>query len=211
MSLPVSTKAASSKYRSVNDPSNQVHKKFLFADTPGHGKLRHHAFDSVIKPQNLKGIIFMVDAADISMDNSGAGNEALRQTAEYLHDVLLLLQKRSTSSKTSKAPKELPVLIAANKLDLFTALPAPLVKTALESEISNVRGSRTKGLLDSGIGMNDLDIGEEKEWLGDGGDGKFEFSQMDEVNVTVSVAGGNVLGGDGPDVKRWWDWIASNL
>lgn len=211
MSLPVSTKAASSRYRSVNDPSNQVYKNFLLADTPGHGKLRHHAFDSVIKPQNLRGIIFLVDAADISIGNNGTGNEALRQAAEYLHDMLLLLQKRSNSSKTSKAPKELPVLIAANKLDLFTALPAPLVKTALESEISNVRLSRTKGLLDSGIGMNDLDIGEEKEWLGNGGDGKFEFSQMDEVNVAVSVAGGNVLGADGPDVKQWWEWIASNL
>lgn len=211
MSLPVSTTAASSKYRSVNDPSNQVHKKFLLIDTPGHGKLRHHAFETMVKPQNLKGIIFMVDAADLSMGNSGTGNETLRQTAEYLHDVLLLLQKRSTSSQTSKAPKELPVLIAANKLDLFTALPAPLVKQALESEISNVRSSRTKGLLDSGIGINDLDIGEEKEWLGDGGDGKFEFSQMDEVNVAVSVAGGNVLGADGPDVKQWWNWIASNL
>lgn len=198
-------------YRSVNDPSNQVHKKFLLVDTPGHGKLRHHAFDSVIKPQNLKGIIFMVDAADISMGNSDTGNEGLRQAAEYLHDMLLLLQKRSTTSKTSKAPKELPVLIAANKLDLFTALPAPLVKAALESEICNVRSSRTKGLLDSGIGMNDFDIAEEKEWLGDAGDGKFEFSQMDEVNVAVSVAGGNALGTSGPDVKQWWDWIANIL
>ncbi|CAF9924602.1 MAG: hypothetical protein ALECFALPRED_002800 [Alectoria fallacina] len=211
VSLPVSTKAVSSKYRSVNDPSNQAHKKFLLADTPGHGKLRHHAFDSVIKPQNLKGIIFMVDAADMSMGTSGAGNEPLHQAAEYLHDILLLLQKRSTRSKTSKAPRELPVLIAANKLDLFTALPPPLVKTALESEISNVRSSRATGLLDSGIGMNDLDIGEEKEWLGNGGDGKFEFSQMDEVNIAVSVAGGNVLGADESDVKQWWDWIAGNL
>ena len=211
VSLPVTTKTASAKYRSVNDPSNQAHKKFLLADTPGHGKLRHHAFDSVIKPQNLKGIMFMVDAGDISIGNSGTGNEALRQAAEYLHDILLLLQKRSTSLKSSKAPKELPVLVAANKLDLFTALPAPLVKTALESEITNVRNSRNKGLLDSGIGMNDLDIGEEREWLGDGGEGKFEFSQMEEVNVAVTVAGGNVLGADGSDVKQWWDWIGSNL
>lgn len=153
----------------------------------------------------------MVDAADMSMGTSGAGNEPLHQAAEYLHDILLLLQKRSTRSKTSKAPRELPVLIAANKLDLFTALPPPLVKTALESEISNVRSSRATGLLDSGIGMNDLDIGEEKEWLGNGGDGKFEFSQMDEVNIAVSVAGGNVLGADESDVKQWWDWIAGNL
>ena len=206
VSLPVTTATASSRYRSVNDPSLQVHKRFLLADTPGHGKLRHHAFDNITKPQNLKGIIFMVDAADVS-----SGSEGLRQAAEFLHDLFLILQKRSTISKTSRAPKELPVLIAANKLDLFTAIPAPLVKTALETEITNIRTSRHKGLLDSGIGMNEIDIGEEKEWLGDGGDGKFEFSQMEEVNVPVSVAGGNVSGSDGPDVARWWNWVGSNL
>lgn len=182
----------------------------MLVDTPGHGKLRYHAIDSVVKPQNLKGIIFMIDAADISTSSSGSGNDALRQAAEYLHDLLLLLQKRA-NTKSSKAPAELPVLVAANKLDLFTALPAPLVKIALEGEITNVRSSRTKGLLDSGIGMNDLDVGEEKEWLGDGGEGKFDFAQMDEVKVSVSVVGGNVLGADGPDVKEWWSWIGKTL
>ena len=164
-----------------------------------------------MKPQNLRGIIFVVDAADLSSDNGEKGNGALRQSAEYLHDLLLVLQKRAGKSKTSKGPQELPVLIAANKLDLFTALPAPLIKKNLEAEITNVRSSRNKGLLDSGIGMNELDIGEEKEWLGDGGEGKFEFSQMEEVNVSITVAGGNVLGSEGGDVKQWWDWIGTNL
>ncbi len=156
----------------------------------------------------------MVDAADISTSSSssGAGNEALRQTAEYLHDLLLLLQKRA-NTKTSRAPPELPVLVAANKLDLFTALPAPLVKSALETEITNVRNSRNKGLLDSGIGMDDIADGgvEEREWLGEGGEGKFEFRQMEENNVNVSVAGGNVVGGEGVDVQAWWAWIGENL
>lgn len=207
----MTTAIASSKYRSAHDSTNQIHKKFLLADTPGHGKLRHHALESVIKPQNLKGIIFLVDAADLSSGSSGTVNESLRQTAEYLHDLLLMLQKRATSTKTSTGPAALPVLIAANKLDLFTALPAHLVKTSLESEISSVRNSRNKGLLDSGIGMDDANMGEEKDWLGDGGNGMFDFSQMEEVNVSVSVYGGNVLGADGPDVKEWWDWIGSNL
>lgn len=183
----------------------------MLCDTPGHGKLRYYALDSIIKPQNLKGIIFLVDAANIPSGTGGLGNEGLREAAEYLHDVLLLLQKRSTTAKTSRAPKEVPVLIAANKLDLFTALPAALVKTALESEITNVRSSRAKGLLDSGIGIADADLAEERDWLGDGGEGKFDFSQMEEVNVPVTVLGGNVLGVDGADVARWWDWIGSNL
>ena len=156
----------------------------------------------------------MIDAADISTSasSSGAGNEALRQTAEYLHDLLLLLQKRA-NTKTSRAPTELPVLVAANKLDLFTALPAPLVKSALETEITNVRNSRNKGLLDSGIGMDDIDGGggEEREWLGEGGEGKFDFRQMEESNVKVSVVGGNVVGGERPDVQAWWGWIGENL
>ena len=211
VSLPITTKAASSKYRSAHDPSLQVHKRFLLADTPGHGKLRYHAFDSILKPQNLRGVIFMVDAAELSTPVDGDNNGGLRQAAEYLHDLLLLLQTRSTKSKTSKVPKELPVLIAANKLDLFTALPAPLVQKALEAEITSVRSSRSKGLLDSGIDMNEMDAGEEKDWLGDGGEGKFEFSQMEEVNVPVTVLGGNVVGSDGPDVAKWWDWIGSNL
>ena len=154
----------------------------------------------------------MVDAADISSTSSGSSsNEALRQTAEYLHDLLLLLQKRA-NTKTSRAPAELPVLVAANKLDLFTALPAPLVKTALEAEITNIRNSRNKGLLDSGIGMDSIDgAGEEREWLGEGGDGKFEFAQMEESNVRVSVVGGNVVGAEGADVQAWWGWIGENL
>lgn len=158
----------------------------------------------------------MVDAADISSTTSstsgGIGNEALRQTAEYLHDLLLLLQKRA-NTKTSRAPAEMPVLVAANKLDLFTALPAPLVKSALETEITNVRNSRNKGLLDSGIGMDDITCGagEEREWLGEEGDRKFTFGQMEESGVKVSVVGGNVLGAEGADVQGWWGWIGENL
>ncbi|KAH0537007.1 hypothetical protein FGG08_006179 [Glutinoglossum americanum] len=205
-SLPISTHTSSSKYRSVNDPTLQVHKRFIIIDTPGHGKLRHHALDHITKPQNLKGIIFVVDSANLASGSGERVDEELRVTAEYLHDILLLLQRRSTSAKV---PKNMPILIAANKLDLFTALPAPLVKTTLESEITKVRSSRSMGLLDSGIGLGDPDdIGAEKEWLGHGGEGRFEFAQMEEASISVEVEGGNVLGGDGPNIGKWWDWIA---
>ncbi|KAG9236724.1 putative signal recognition particle receptor subunit beta [Amylocarpus encephaloides] len=175
--LPVGTQAQSDKYRSVNDPTNLVHKKFLLVDTPGHGKLRHHALNNLTNPQNLKGIIFLVDAAALS-----AGEEGLRQTADYLHDILLLLQKRM-ESKTAKGAKEIPVLIAANKMDLFTALPAALVKTSLEAEITKVRASRSKGLLDSGIGMEE--DGEQDGWLGEVGSTDFKFAQIEEFDVLV--------------------------
>lgn len=203
--LPVGAVAKSDKYRSVNDPSNQVHKKFLLIDTPGHGKLRYHALENITNPQNLKGLIFLVDAATLS-----AGDEGLRQTADYLHDVLLLLQKRA-GTKAAKAMKEIPVLIAANKTDLFTALPVPLVKSNLEGEITKVRTSRSKGLLDSGIGMGDVDDDEKDDWLGEMGSTDFRFSQMEEFDVFVEVAGGNVLGTDGPTVGKWWKWVSERL
>ena len=195
--------AKSNQYRSTNDPSNQVHKKFLLVDTPGHGKLRHHALENITNPQNLKGLIFVVDAATLS-----AGDEGLRQTADYLHDVLLVLQKR-VGTKAAKALKEVPVLIAANKMDLFTALPVALVKSSLEGEITKVRISRSKGLLDSGIGMDDADD-EKDDWLGEMGSKEFKFSQMEEFDIAIEVAGGNVLG-DGPIVDKWCKWISESL
>ena len=170
--------------------------------------MRHHTFDSILTLQRLKGVMFMIDAADLS-DDSEAGS--LRQTAEYLHDLLLVLQNRSTKRRPAKATQELPVLIAANKLDLFTALPAALVKTLLESEITKIRTSRDKGLLDSGVEMDRMDVAEESGWLGDGGGRKFEFSQMEEVGIPIVVLGGNVAGSDGPDVQKWWDWFGDNL
>ena len=42
----------------------------------------------------------------------------LTEAAEYLHDVLLLLQRRKTTGKTSKGPQTLPILVAANKQDV---------------------------------------------------------------------------------------------
>jgi len=197
--------AGTDKYRSVNDPTNQAHKKFLLIDTPGHGKLRHHALENITNPQNLKGLIFLVDAATLS-----AAKAELRQTADYLHDILLLLQKRIAGGKSSKVLKEVPVLIAANKMDLFTALPAALVKSSLEAEITKVRTSRSKGLLDSGIGMDGADD-DKDDWLGEVGSSDFKFSQLEEFDISIEVIGGNVLGAEGSTVEKWWRWVSERL
>ena len=204
-SLPVGTTAGSDRYRSVHDPSSQVHKKFLLIDTPGHGKLRHHAVTTITSPQNLRGIIFLVDAATLS-----AGDEGLRQAADYLYDVLLLLQKRGVA-KSAKIAKEVPVLVAVNKMDLFTALPAALVKTSLEAEITKVRASRSKGLLDSGIGMDEATDDDKDDWLGEMGSSEFKFAQMGEFDVSIEVAGGIVQGGEGENVEKWWRWVSERL
>lgn len=150
----------------------------------------------------------MVDSAALS---SPAG---LTEAAEYLHDILLLLQKRHTQSKTSKDPQSISVLVAANKQDVFTSLPAGLVRSRLEEEVARVRQTRSKGLLDSGIGMEDEGGGdEESNWLGEYGSKEFRFAQMEEHGVDVAVVGGNIRGeGDEQGVvDEWWSWIGENL
>lgn len=154
-------------------------------------------------------MVFLVDSSSLSSDTPGKSAPGLTEAAQYLHDVLLLLQQRYTRSKTSKGPAELPVLIAANKLDIFTALPPQLVKSALEAEITRIRSTRAKGVLASDVAGEEIE--EEREWLGQGGEGKFEFDMMREVNVPMTVAGGHVTSSEGSDVEAWWDWIGSQL
>jgi signal recognition particle receptor subunit beta len=205
--LPDGHTPASSHYRSPGDPAYERSRCFHLVDTPGHGKLRHFASTQLANPINVRGVVFVVDAASVAEETG------LVEAAEYLHDVLLALQKRYTGAKTSKGPKEIPVLIAANKMDLFTALPPNLVKLQLEKAISEVRKSKARGLKDSGAAIGGADDGldEEKEWLGEGGEGSFDFGQMEEVGTGVTVKGGNVMGGDVVDVDEWFEWIGELL
>ncbi|WPG99339.1 P-loop containing nucleoside triphosphate hydrolase protein [Acrodontium crateriforme] len=207
--LPLTTRASEDRYRSENDDSARTQPQFHVLDTPGHGKLRHHALSALTdttKP--LKGIVYVVDSAELS---STAG---LTEAAEYLHEILLVLQKRHTQGKTAKGPQGVAVLIAANKQDVFTSLPAGIVKTKLEEEMAKVRLTKSKGLLDSGVGSED-DAGadEESNWLGEYGARTFTFAQMEEHGIEVSVVGGNVL----PDetgktvTDDWWAWVGDNL
>ncbi len=145
--LPEPHVPASSHFRSPGDPAFERARQLLLLDTPGHGKLRHFATSELADPKNIRGIVFVVDAAAI------AEEAGLNEAAEYLHDVLLALQKRYTGAKTSKAPKEIHVLIAANKSDLFTALPANLVKIQLQKTIGEVRTRRAKALRDAGAAL----------------------------------------------------------
>jgi signal recognition particle receptor subunit beta len=201
--LPSPHVPASSHYRSAGDPAYERARRFLLLDTPGHGKLRHYATTQLSDPKSLRGIIFVVDAAALA-EESG-----LNEAASYLHDVLLLLQKRYTGATSAKGPKEIPVLVAANKMDLFTALPANLVKHQLEKGITEVRTSRAKALRDAS-GEDEVD--EEKEWLGEGGEGAFEFSQMQEIGTSVVVLGANVVSGkEVGSVSGWWEWIGELL
>lgn len=162
--------------------------KFLLSDTPGHGKLRHLALSQISSPV-IRGVIFVLDSSLTD----------IRGTAEYLYEVLLALQgAASASGATSSQPKRL--LIACNKSDVFTALPASKIQKLLEEEITKMRISRSKGILDV---EDDGEGNEEKEWLGEGGEGPFELKAMEEVGVEVEVTSGSV------EKKDWKDKLSA--
>ena len=217
--VPASVELAAPEDKSLSfrtdlDAAGATATKFLLVDTPGHGKLRAAALSRLgLTPtkkdsktaSRLKAVVFVLDAADpdtLSTDG-----------AEYLYDVLLALQKRAGAGKTSRAPHAVPVLVAANKLDLFTALPAALVRSRLEAELARIRRTRSKGLLGASVGADEVDAAPEEgdDWLGEYGSEKFSFAQMREFDVDVDVIGGNVLGEGGPGVDKWWSWIADKI
>jgi signal recognition particle receptor subunit beta len=221
--LPADVKTKSDRYRSVNDPTlteasrNTV--RYRVYDTPGHGKLRaaqgiaqlRSTSDPKNPKTNARGIIYMLDAANLSE------NDYLRDTATYLHDILLVLQQRvykGGSLRNKKIPKT-PVLVAANKLDLFTALPVETITEKLETEIERYRQSKRRGLLDASV--NPATADEEPEILGtDEGLGRFSFKSLaEEVGVTVEVVGGAVNSEDSTNpaagIRSWEEWIASCL
>ncbi|KEY72479.1 hypothetical protein S7711_05154 [Stachybotrys chartarum IBT 7711] len=194
--------ALKTSYKNHEDATG-THTKFLLVDTPGHGKLRNVAVGKLERAEKLKAIVFVVDAAALSE------HETLAPTASYLYDVLLYLQRRANDK--SKATKSaVPVLIAANKMDLFTALPSTMVKSHLEAELTRIRASRSKGLLDSGVGMDDVGSEEQDAWLGEYGSDKFSFRQMQEFDIEVEVMPGSVVG-ETPGAEKWWWWIAQRV
>ncbi|ROW12506.1 hypothetical protein VMCG_00037 [Cytospora schulzeri] len=201
---------ASSSWRDDLDARGATASKFLLVDTPGHGKLRHYAHGRLTpegaQSAKLKAVVFVVDAAALSEP------AALADSAAYLYEVLLALQRRMGSTRTSKAPYAIPVLVAANKTDLFTALPSRLVRNNLEKELGRIRRARSRGLLDSGVGQDEVATGgdEGDDWLGEYGSAEFKFDQMREFDTEVDVISGNIIG-DGPGVDAWWKWMGSRI
>ncbi len=202
--LHASTDAAHKTTFRNHDESDGTYTKFLLVDTPGHGKLRNAAMAKLRRADKLRAVVFAVDAAALGE------HDVLAPTAQYLHDVLLTLQKRAAGGKDKDRQQGVPVLVAANKMDLFTALPANMVRASLEAEISRIRASRSKGLLDSGVGADDLGAEEQDGWLGEYGSDKFTFAQMQEFDIQVDVLSGSVMAEE-PDVDKWWWWIAQKI
>ncbi|RKF56135.1 Signal recognition particle receptor subunit beta [Golovinomyces cichoracearum] len=201
--LPSDRTVGSNNYRSINDPSRNDHCKFQLVDTPGHEKIRHNSLQNITNLPNLRGIIFFVDSSRIKTDK-----DCLRTTTVYLYDILLFLKRKAEEGNYSK---EIQVLIAASKMDLFTAIPAAYVQKTLEHEISRLRDSKLNGLLDTDIASGHEAEGLKDDWIGEKGSNVFQFSQMKELdNISVEICGGHVIGEEA-QIERWLSWISERI
>jgi signal recognition particle receptor subunit beta len=227
VTLPPSVPVFSNRYRSVNDPSLPDAKrnavKYILRDTPGHGKLRSAQLTQLQaelssknkkEASSIRGILFFVDAASLAEEA-----ENLRDYAGYLYDILLVLQKviLTKGKSSAKAGAIIRILVAANKQDLFTALPPGSVKQKLESEIDRIRQTRQKGLLDASAGP-EHDEDEDEVLGGDGDGGAFTFQGLeDDIGVKVDVVGGFAKVENEKDdagatgIRKWEEWIGSCL
>ncbi|KAK9238207.1 signal recognition particle receptor beta subunit-domain-containing protein [Lipomyces kononenkoae] len=197
--LPSVEQNISTTFRLPNLPDTA--KPFVLIDTPGHQKLRHGMFSALQIAQTARtihGVLYVVDASAISRP------ERLREAAEYLYDILRI---------TERVRGGTDVLVAANKSELFTAVPAKRLRTLLEVELDKIRESRAKSVDKVGAGgdKHDGDDGDEDDsavvggnlWLGRGGEkeGPFKF---EDLETEVTVVDGSV---DNDKIDGWLGWM----
>lgn len=166
-------------------------KPFVLIDTPGHQKLRHGTFDTIqvsLHARTIHGVLFVVDASAMSKP------EKLREAAEYLYDILRI---------TERVRGGTDILIAANKSELFTAVPAKRLRSLLETEFQKIRESRARTVGKVGSDEKDDDDYEDNagSWLGlkDGKPFRFEDLESDVIVVDGSVESGKTSG--------WVNWM----
>ncbi|KAK6501625.1 hypothetical protein TWF481_009460 [Arthrobotrys musiformis] len=177
-------------------------KPFHIRDTPGHSKLRNTAINTIVQPtESCIGVVYVIDSAVLSIQ------ARVTETAEYLYDLLLAIQKRyATLSETSTSAESVPLLIACNKNDLFTALPSAKISNLLQAELSRMKETKRKGLLNAGAGEND---DEDLDFvLGDAASDQITWEGLKEFGVDVSVQSGSVKGGA---VDGWTSWMSACL
>ena len=178
--------------------------EFRLIDTPGHPKLRSQAL-SYLSMQNkaFMGVMFMLDSAVLSSQTVST------DTVEYLYEVLLVLQRKySSSAGSSIASINLtPVLIACNKSDLFTALPSSKISILLQAELGRIKESRKNGLLNAGVDEDGGEL-EGDDILGDNVADQIKWEGLREFGLDVSVQAGSVRSNN---IDSWTSWIATCL
>lgn len=163
-------------------------------DIPGHPKLFQRFDQTIATHSNIKGILFVVDAADCTP-------KGLEKMAQYLFRVLLRTEQRDGG---------IDIMIACNKADVFSMVPSSKLRDILQDELTDIRDAKVNSLGavknedtisnkgkdgDDDDGFDDLADG---SWLGT--KGKIDFSKLEGQ---VSLADGSVTTNNVESWKRW--------
>ncbi|KAK6358349.1 hypothetical protein TWF730_007693 [Orbilia blumenaviensis] len=199
---PATVRLSPSALLSADSPDDGSNKPFHIRDTPGHPKLRSTAINTITQPTgSCIGIIYMLDSAVLSTQ------VRLTDTAEYLYELLLAIQKRyATLSESTTSTELIPLLIACNKNDLFTALPPAKISNLLQTELSRMKETKRKGLLNAGAGENDDE--DLDRVLGDERTDQITWDGLKEFGVEVTVQSGSIKSSA---VDGWTSWMSACL
>lgn len=184
------TSQESNTYTSFSIPfdSDFDATKITLVDLPGHPKLNHVFSEALESYSNIKGIVYVIDAA--------SGPKGIQEAANRLFNMLL---------KTETRMGGIDIMIACNKADVFNMIPSARLQTMLEEEIQNIRDNRSKSLGEVGAaGSLDDDNEDDGSWLGGS---KFKFINLEGE---VSIADGSVLLNNVENWKRFVEAVTVN-
>lgn len=170
--------------------------RITLIDLPGHPKLIHHLDEALLTNSNIKGILFVLDGA--------SGTRGIEQAAQYLFKVL---------ARTEYRLGGIDIMIACNKADLFSMVPAAKLRKTLEQELTYIRDARAQGLgavkkedtLGAGRAGDEEEDAADGSWLG--GSEPIDFSKLDGE---VSIADGSVKTNSVDSWKRWIEGVGVN-
>lgn len=156
----------------------------------------HFLDEALLANSNIKGILFVLDAA--------SGPKGIEQAAQYLFKVLLRSEHRMGG---------IDIMIACNKADLFSMVPAVKLRKTLEKELTFIRDAHSQGVgsvkNEDTLGGRAGDVGDQEEedgsWLGRGG--AIDFSELDGE---VAIADGSVKTNNVEPWKRWMEGVGVN-
>lgn len=165
--------------------SFKLRPSLRLVDCPGNEKLQQFTVQE-LRLGNTKAAVFVVDAA--------AGPEQIKKAAPALLTVLELTNK--------EGEEPIPVLIAVNKFDQFSALSVNKVTALLESELTQLRDSKSQGLMSS----TETDGFEDDSQFQLGVPGQpFKFTDLEGV---VGVVDGSALVGR---LDKWENWLEEEI
>ena len=174
--------------------NEESQKSVALLDIPGALKLSAIYLPKLIKqyitPKETGLVVFVLDSSSIFKNASAV--------AKQFHDLLQLLVHRQSN--------EIHILVACNKSDSFTTMPAKSIQDKLTTELASLATDssaqlRTVAASDDDEASNEL--------LGFTSTDKFTFEKLEQYKgIAVTFLSGSALKGKTED---WGEWIRLNV